>query len=183
MSKTADDKTLYGIMAEFHDPTAVVKAAQSAYDAGYRKMDAFTPFPIEELSEALGYHSRGRLPFLVLMGGLFGAAVGFGLQYWVSVMAYPLNIGGRPLNSWPAFIPVTFEMTILFAAVTAVFAMIGLNGLPRPHHPVFNAPNFALASQERFFFCIEAQDPQFDPVATRRFMESMGAAEVEDIDS
>jgi len=173
---------IHGIMAEFHDATAVVEAARRAYGKGYRKMDAYTPFPIEELSEALGYHSRGRLPFLVLFGGVLGAVVGFGLQYWVSVMAYPLNVGGRPLNSWPSFIPVTFETTVLFAAVAAVFAMIGLNGLPRPHHPVFNAPNFALASQERFFFCIEAEDPLFDASATRSFMESLNPSEVTDVE-
>ncbi len=173
---------LYGIMAEFHDTTAVVEAARKAYGQGYRKMDAYTPFPIEELSEALGYHSRGRLSFLVLLGGLVGAIVGFGLQYWSSVSAYPMNIGGRPLNSWPAFIPVTFEVTVLFAALTAVFAMIGLNGLPRPHHPVFNARNFALASQERFFLCIEAEDPLFDPVQTRKFVESLNPAEVSEIE-
>ena len=176
------ESKLYGIMAEFHDTTAVVEAARKAHKEGYRKMDAYTPFPIEELGEALGYHSRGRLPFMVLAGGIVGAVVGFGLQYWSSVMAYPMNIGGRPLNSWPAFIPVTFEVTVLFAALTAVFGMIALNGLPRPHHPVFNARNFALASQERFFLCIEAEDPQFDARQTRRFIESLNPAEVSEIE-
>ncbi len=183
MSRPTPEFGLYGLMAEFHDPSSVVAAARRAYREGYRKMDAYTPFPIEELAEALGYHSRGRLPRLVLLGGLVGCVAGFALQYWTSVYAYPLNVGGRPLNSWPAFVPVTFETTVLFAALTAVLAMLGLNGLPRPHHPVFNAPNFALASQDRFFLCIEAEDPLFDAVHTRAFLESAGAVMVSDVAS
>jgi hypothetical protein len=169
-------------MAEFHEPSRIVAAARRAYEAGYRKMDAYTPFPMEELAESMGHHSRGRLPLLVLLGGLAGAAAGFGLQYWTSVFAYPLNVGGRPLNSWPAFIPVTFETTVLLAALTAVFGMLLLNGLPRPHHPVFNAPHFALASQERFFLCIESDDPKFDEEETRRFLESLRPSEVSDVE-
>ena len=175
------DAGLYGLMAEFRDPGEVVTAARRAHEAGYRRMDGFTPFPIEELSEALGWRKRGRLPKLVLAGGLLGAGGGYLLQYWVSVHAYPMNIGGKPLHSWPAFIPITFELGILFAAFAAVLGMLALNGLPRPHHPVFNAPNFALASTNRFFLCIEASDPLFDRAATRRFLESLNPAEVSDI--
>ena len=164
---------LYGLMAEFADPTAAVQAARRARESGYRRMDAYTPYPIEEMAEALGYHSRGRLPRLVFLGGLMGAAGGFLLQYWTSVIHYPLNVGGRPLNSWPAFIPITFEITILVAALTAVLGMLALNGLPQPYHPVFNVPEFALASRDRFFLCIEAADPRFDDAATRRFLESL----------
>jgi hypothetical protein len=182
MSRPTPDSGLYGLMAEFHDPSSVVAAARLAYREGYRQMDAYTPFPIEELAEALGYHSRGRLPRLVLLGGIVGCVAGFGLQYWASVIAYPLNVGGRPLNSWPAFVPVTFETTVLFAALTAVLGMLALNGLPRPHHPVFNAPNFALASQDRFFLCIEAEDPLFEPNRTRAFLDRAGAALVSDVD-
>ena len=175
------DAGLYGLMAEFHDPTEVVAAARRAYAEGYRRMDGFSPFPIEELSEALGWHTRGRLPKMVLAGGLTGAVGGYLLQYWTAVHAYPLNVGGKPLHSWPAFIPIAFELGILFAAFAAVLGMLGLNGLPRPHHPVFNAPNFALASTDRFFLCIEASDPLFDRAATRRFLESLNPTVVSDV--
>ena len=164
-------------MAEFDDPNALVLAAASARDAGYRRMDAFSPFPIEELHAALGSH-HSRLPLIVLIGGLVGCAGGFLLQYWASAIAYPLNVGGRPFNSWPAFIPVTFECTILGAALSAVFGMLALNGLPMPYHPVFNVPRFALASRNRFFLCIEAKDKQFDVEATRQFLESLNPREV-----
>jgi ActD protein len=172
---------LYGLMAEFRDTGAVVAAARRAREAGYEKIDAYTPFPIEELSEALGWRTRGRLPKLVLIGGLVGAAAGYGLQYYASVIAYPVNVGGRPLHSWPSFIPITFETAILFAALTAVLGMLALNGLPRPYHPVFNAPNFALASSDRFFLCIESADPRFDPEQTRAFLESVGAIGVSNV--
>jgi hypothetical protein len=177
----AADKPLHGLMAEFREPARIVEAARRCREAGYRRMDAYTPYPIEELAEALGHHTRGRLPRIVLFGGLMGAVVGFLLQYWVSVYAYPLNIGGRPLNSWPAFIPVTFEMTVLVAALFAVLGMMALNGLPMPYHPVFNVPEFALASRDRFFLCIEASDPQFEPVETRRFLEGLDPGEVHDV--
>jgi len=173
---------IYGLIAEFHDPSSVVAAARSAHEAGYRKMDAYTPFPIEELAEAMGWRTRGRLPKIVLAGGLLGAAGGFLLQYWTSVVAYPLNVGGRPLNSWPSFIPVTFETGILGAALAAVLGMLALNGLPRPYHPVFNAPNFAMASTDRFFLCIESGDPLFEEGETRRFLEALEANEVSDVE-
>jgi hypothetical protein len=143
-------------------------------------MDAYSPFAIEELNEALGIHHT-LVPLLVLIGGLIGAMSGFGLAYWVSVIAYPLNIGGRPLNSWPAFIVPTFETTVLVAAGTAVLGMLALNGLPQLYHPVFNVPRFALATRDRFFLCIEAHDPEFDLDGTRRFLEGLGAREVSEV--
>jgi hypothetical protein len=173
---------VYGLLAEFRDPGSIVAAARRAREAGYTRMDAYAPFPMEELSEALGYRTRGRLPRLVLIGGLAGALGGYALQYYATVMAYPFNVGGRPPHSWPAFIPITFEMSILVAALTAVLGMLALNGLPRPHHPVFNAPNFALASSDHFFLCIEATDPSFDRVTTRRFLEGLNPTEVTQID-
>src|SRR5512137_922783 len=129
-----ESTTPYGLMAEFDDPTALVAAARRAYAEGFRKMDAYSPFPIEALTDALHLHST-RVPVITLIGGCVGACAGYGLEYWVSAIAYPLNVGGRPLHSWPSFIPVTFEMTVLFAALSAVIGMLALNGLPRPHHP------------------------------------------------
>jgi hypothetical protein len=169
--------TIYGLMAEFEDPSALVAATAHAYGAGYRRMDAYSPFPIEELHEALGSHHT-RLPLIVLIGGLVGCIGGYALQDWASAIAYPLNVGGKPIHSWPAFIPVTFECAILVAALSAVFGMLALNGLPMPYHPVFNVPRFALASRNRFFLCIEARDTQFDLEATRRFLETLNPREV-----
>jgi hypothetical protein len=172
---------IYGLLAEFEAPEELVSAAERAYADGYRHMDAHTPFPVHGLAEAIGFHTN-RVPLLVLIGGIVGAGVGFFSQYWASVIDYPINVGGRPLNSWPAFIPITFEVTILVAALTAVLGMLALNGLPQPYHPVFNAPRFALATRDRFFLCIEAADPRFDPVATRAFLEGLGAKEVTDVE-
>jgi hypothetical protein len=169
--------TIYGLMAEFDDASALVLAADSAREAGYRRMDAYSPFPIEELHHALGSH-HSRLPLIVLIGGVVGCIAGFAMQYWTMAVAYPLNVGGRPFNSWPAFIPVTFECTILGAALSAVLGMLALNGLPMPYHPVFNVPRFALASRSRFFLCIEARDPKFDIEATRQFLETLKPREV-----
>ena len=168
---------VYGLMAEFEDPNRLVAAAHRAREAGYRRMDAYSPLPIEELHEAIGFHDK-KLPMIVLIGGLVGCLAGYLLQYWVSTMAYPLNVGGKPLNSWPAFIPVTFECTILGAALSAVLGMLGLNGLPQPYHPVFNVARFALASRNRFFLCIEARDRKFDLEETRRFLETLEPKEV-----
>ena len=169
--------TTYGLLAEFDDPTSLVAAAANARDAGYRCMDAYSPFPIEELHHALGSHQT-KLPLIVLIGGLVGCLGGYALQYWASAIAYPLNVAGKPLHSWPAFIPVTFECTILGAALSAVLGMLALNGLPMPYHPVFNVPRFALASRNRFFLCIEAKDPKFDVEDTRRFLETLSPLEV-----
>ena len=172
---------LYGLMAEFDNPTDVVEAARATYDAGYRRINAYSPYPIEELAEAIGFHST-RLPLIVLIGGIVGAIVGYGLQYYVAVIDYPLNVGGRPLHSWPSFIPITFEVTILFAALSAVFGMLALNKLPQPYHPVFNAERFALASRDRFFLVIEANDPKFDHDRAMKFLESLNPKEVVDVE-
>jgi hypothetical protein len=169
--------SVYGLLAEFDEPTTLVAATHRAYLAGYRRMDAYSPFPIEELHEALGA-GRTRLPLIVLIGGIVGCIAGYGLQYWVSTIAYPVNIGGKPLNSWPAFVPVTFECTILVAALSAVLGMLALNGLPMPYHPVFNVSRFALASRNRFFLCIEATDQKFGLEETRRFLATLGPREV-----
>jgi hypothetical protein len=171
---------IYGLMAEFTTPTELVQAARRAYEEGYRRMDAYTPFPIEEVSEAIGFHHT-RLPAVVMTGGVLGAIGGFAMQYWMSAVNYPLNIGGRPLNSWPSFIPITFETTVLLAAFAAVFGMLALNGLPMPYHPVFNVPRFALASKDRFFLCIEAADPKFDRAATEKFLHSLKPREVSEV--
>jgi ActD protein len=173
---------IYGLLVEFETPEQLLHAVRSAHKAGYRKMDAYTPFPVEHLPEELGFHHTN-LPLIVLIGGLVGCAVGFAMQYWIAVIDYPLNIGGRPLNSWPAFIPVTFEMTILVAALAAVLGMLALNGLPMPYHPLFNSPRFALASRNRFFLCIEARDKRFDREATAKFLSDLnpkGVSEVAD---
>jgi hypothetical protein len=173
---------LYGLMAEFQDPAHVVAAARAVREAGYRKVDAYSPYPIEALAEALHFH-HSRLPLLVLLGGLCGLVAGYGLQYWASVIEYPMNVGGRPFHSWPAFIVPSFETTILFAALTAVLGMLALNGLPEPYHPVFNVPSFALATRDRFFLCVESADAKFDASETRRFLEGLSGvtavAEVE----
>jgi Ni/Fe-hydrogenase subunit HybB-like protein len=174
---TLPNGPLYGLMAEFTDPEALVKQARVAHQAGYRKLSAYSPFPIEELPAALGLR-RSNLPLLVLLGGMVGAVVGFGMQYYAAVIDYPWNIGGRPYNSWPSFIILTFEMTILFAAGTAVLGMLLRNGLPQPYHAVFNAPRFRHASQDRFFLCVEAHDPKFDLTQTHQFLASLGPAEV-----
>jgi hypothetical protein len=159
-------------MAEFHAPADVVAAARAAHEAGYRRLDAYSPYPIEALAEALHVH-HSRLPLLVLLGGAVGLVAGYGLQYWASVIEYPMNVGGRPFHSWPAFVVPSFETTILFAALTAVLGMLALNGLPEPYHPVFNVPSFALATRDRFFLCIEATDPRFDQTHTRAFLEGL----------
>jgi hypothetical protein len=171
---------MYGLMAEFDNPEELLEATKKAFERGYRRMDAYTPFPIEGLSEALGFH-RTRVPLIVLIGGICGCLGGFFLQYWSSVIYYPINVGGRPLNSWPAFIPITFELTVLVAAISAVLGMLALNGLPMPYHPVFNAPRFALASLNHFFLCIEAKDPKFDREGTRQFLESLNSEEVTEV--
>lgn len=172
---------LYGLLAEFEDSEAAIRAGRLAYEAGYRRLDAFTPFPIEELSEAIGHH-HNRLPLLVLLAGLAGGGGGYLMMYYASVISYPLNVGGRPLHSWPAFIPITFELTVLFAAVGAVLGMLALNGLPMPYHPVFNVPEFKRASRDRFFLCIEARDPKFHLEETRQFLQGLSAQHVFEVE-
>jgi Protein of unknown function (DUF3341) len=176
------DTPLFGLMAEFDTPTALVAAARRAREAGYSKVDAYSPFPIEELNEALQLPRNG-VPLATLIGGLFGLLGGYGLEYWVSVIAYPLNIGGRPFHSMPAFIVPAYEMTILFASFGAVIGMIALNGLPMPYHPVFNVPAFEAASTDRFFLTIESADPKFDLQATREFLQGLHPLGVSDVAS
>jgi hypothetical protein len=159
----------------------LVAATRRTYEAGYRRIDAYTPFPVEGLADALGFH-RSRVPLIVLIGGLVGCVGGYFLQYYIRAIHYPINIGGRPLNSWPAFIPITFELTVLVAALSAVLGLLALNGLPMPYHPVFNVPRFALATRDRFFLCIEAADPQFDRDETRRFLERLVPRQVSEVD-
>jgi hypothetical protein len=167
-------------MAEFDDPTALVAAARRVREEGYTHTDAYTPFPVEEVAEALGVRHT-RLPLVVLIGGLAGCVGGYFMQYYAAAVSYPLNVGGRPLHSWPAFIPITFECTILAAAFAAVLGMLALNRLPEPNHPAFNVPRFALASRDRFFLAIEATDPKFDRDATWDFLEGLGPREVVEV--
>jgi hypothetical protein len=164
---------VYGLLAEFSQPEDLLAAAAAARSAGYRRMDAYTPFPVHGLSEAIGFHHT-RLPVIVLIGGIVGACLGFGLQHWYETTHYMMNVGGRPHNSWPSFIVITFETTILCAALSAVLGMLALNGLPQPYHPLFNVPSFELASRSHFFLCIEARDPKFDVEATRAFLQGLG---------
>jgi hypothetical protein len=172
---------IYGLLAEFNTPAAVVEAAHRVRKAGYTKVDAYSPYPIEELIEALQI-GHSQLPKLVLGGGILGALGGWALQYWAAVLEYPMNIGGRPINAWPAFIIPAFETTILCAAGMAVLGMLALNGLPEPYHPVFNVPNFALATRDKFFICIEASDPKFSRTETGPFLRSLGASEVQEVE-
>jgi len=180
MSHPQKQGELYGLMAEFTAPEELVAAARRAREEGYRRVEAYTPYPLEEVSEALGAHPS-RLPLIVLVGGLCGAAGGYLLQYWINLVAYPLNVGGRPIHSWPAFIVPTFEMTILCAALAAVLGMFFLNGLPHPYHPVFNVPRFAAASRDRFFLVIEAADPRFDRQGTASFLAAQNPSEVAEV--
>lgn len=171
------ESRLYGLLAQFPDAESLIHACREMTARGYRRLDAYTPFPTHGLAEAIGFR-RTRMPLVVLIGGLVGLAAGYGLQWWVSVVAYPLNIGGRPLSSWPAFIPVTFEVTILVASLFAVLGMLALNGLPRPHHPLFDIPAFDHASTDGFFLCVEARDPQFDPEKTSQSLMELHPSEI-----
>ena len=171
---------LFGVMGEFSTPEDLLAATKKAREAGYKHVEAYTPFPVEGLSEAVGFRWTA-VPLITLMGGVGGGLTGFGLQYWVAAITYPINIGGRPLNSWPAFIPVTFELTVLGASIFAVFGMLALNKLPQPYHPVFNVERFAQASTDKFFLCIEARDPKFDLVETSKFLQSLHAQHVNEV--
>jgi len=177
----ATETKLYGLMAEFDQPEPLLEAAERARAAGYREMDAYSPMPVEGLAEAIGFRSS-MVQRIVFVAGLLGATGGFMLCWWMTVVAYPHNVAGRPLNSWPAYVPITFESMVLVACLTAVAGMLALNGLPQPYHPVFNVARFEHASRDKFFLCIEATDPKFDPQATREFLEQLdprGVMEVE----
>ena len=176
------DTGTYGLMAEFDNVNDVITAARRVYGAGYRKIDAYSPFPLEELSEAIGFHKNG-VALVCLVGGLLGCTGAFTLQWWINTISYPVNIGGRPFNSWPSFIIVTFEMTILFSGLSAVFGMLALNGLPMPYHPVFNVPRFELASKDRFFIVIFSSDKNYDATGTRKFLEGLGPISVSEVPS
>lgn len=178
---TRDGKKLYGIMAEFDSPTKLVHACEAASASGYKSLGAYTPYPIEEVWEAIGHH-RSKLPLIVLAGALVGAIGGFVFQYWASVEAYPLNIGGRPLNSWVAFIVPAFETMILFASFAAVLGMFFLNGLPQPYHPAFNVERFAEASRDRYFLMVTTKDRKFEPRAVRELLEGLDPVEVNEVE-
>jgi len=176
------DVSIYGLMAEFDNVNDAITAARRTYAAGYRKIDAYAPFPVEELSEAIGFHKNG-VALVCLVGGLLGCTGAFILQWWINTISYPVNIGGRPFNSWPSFIIVTFEMTILFSGLSAVFGMLALNGLPMPYHPVFNVPRFEFASKDRFFLVIFSSDKNYDALRTRTFLEGLNPISVAEVPS
>ena len=176
------DTGTYGLMAEFDNVNDAVTAARQTYGAGYRKIDAYSPFPVEELSEAIGFHKNG-VALVCLIGGLLGGSAAFTLQWWINTISYPVNIGGRPLNSWPSFIIVTFEMTILFSGLSAVFGMLALNGLPMPYHPVFNVPQFESVTKDHFFIVIFSSDKNYDAASTRQFLEGLGPISVAEVPS
>jgi hypothetical protein len=176
------DTGIYGLMAEFDDVNSAIVAAQRTYAEGYRKIDAYAPFPVEELSEAVGFQRNG-VALVCLVGGLLACTGAFTLQWWINTISYPINIGGRPLNSWPSFIIVTFEMTILFSGLSAVFGMLALNGLPMPYHPVFNVKEFEFASRDKFFLIVFSSDKKYDPSRTRQFLEGLGPLSVVEVPS
>lgn len=175
-----EEKELFGLMAEFEEHEELLAAARKAYAEGYRRMDGYSPFPIEGLAEALG-HEYTAVPLITLVGGIVGGLGGYFMEWIAMAKLYPLNVGGRPYNSWPNFIPITFELTVLIASTAAFLSVFVLNRLPEPHHPVFNVPEFERASSDRFFLCIEATDPKFDGEATRKFLESAKPCKVTEV--
>ncbi len=179
--ETVDGKKLYGLMAEFDSPQKLIDACHAAKRAGYPSLGAYTPYPIEEVWQAIGHH-KSKLPLIVLAGGVLGGIGGFLFQYWASVVAYPLNIGGRPFNSWIAFIVPAFETTILFASFAAVLGMFFLNGLPQPYHPAFNVERFAEASRDRYFLMITTKNERFRPGAVRELLEGLDPVEVNEVE-
>jgi hypothetical protein len=173
---------IYGIMAEFDSPTALLEAARKTYQAGYKKIDAYSPFPIDGLAEEIGF-LHDEVPLVVLICGIIGGLSGYLMQYWCDAIDYPLNIGGRPYHSWPAFIVITFEMTILFGGISALLGMLALNGLPMPYHPVFNVPRFSSASKDRFFLIVFSSDKKYDPDETFKFMHALNPRSVSEVPS
>jgi hypothetical protein len=173
---------MYGIMAEFDSAQRLLDAAKATHEAGYKKIDAYSPFPIEGLAEEIGFH-HDEVPLVVLIGGIIGGLTGYSMQYWMSVIDYPLNIGGKPYHSWPSFIIITFEMTILFAGISAVLGMLALNGLPMPYHPVFNVPRFAMASKDRFFLIVFSSDKKYDPESTTKFLQQFNPRSISEVPS
>jgi hypothetical protein len=178
-----DARELFGLLAEFEEGEALVKAANQAYQAGYRQLDAYTPFPVHGLSDALRLdRQRNWVPYLVLLGAIFGGLAGYLLQYYTSAISYPINVGGRPLHSWPAFMVVTFEGAVLMAVLAGVVGMLFLNKLPMPYHPLFSVPRFELASRDRFFLCIMGTDPKFEVEETKAFLESLNPNAVQEVE-
>jgi hypothetical protein len=172
----------YGMIAEFETPSDLVRAAQSAYHDGWRRMDCYTPYPVEEAAEAIGFHTN-KVSLVTVIGGLMGLCAMFSLETWISTLAYPLNIAGRPTYSWPAFIVPAYEWTILFSGLSAAFGMFAMNGLPSLYHPLFNAPNFRNgASNDKFFLCLEATDPKFDVAATRTYLETFEPTSIVEVE-
>lgn len=171
---------VYGLLAEFDSPSEILTATRRAYTEGYRRMDAYTPMPVHDLADALGM-KRTAVPFITLLGGILGGGTAYALQWWINTIAYPINIAGRPLHSWPSFIVVTFEMTVLFAGLAAFLGSLAMNGLPMLHHPIFNSPEFAAASRDKFFLCIEATDPRFDRTDTERFLQTLNARAITEV--
>ncbi len=169
-------------MAEFDTPQALLDAAEKTHHAGYKKIDAYSPLPIEGLAEAIGFH-HDLVPLVTLVGAIVGGVTGYMMQYWINVISYPLNIGGKPYHSWPAFIVVTFEMTILFGGLSAVFGMLALNGLPMPYHPAFNVPEFAKASENKFFLIVFSSDPKYDAARTREFLQGLDPRTISEVPS
>jgi hypothetical protein len=173
---------IYGMMAEFDSATALVAAARKTHEAGYRKIDAYSPFPVEELAEAIGFHTN-RVALVTLIGAMIGGLSGYLMQYWMNAVNYPVVVGGKPVHSWPSFIVITFEMTILFGGISAVFGMLALNGLPMPYHPVFNVPRFAMATKDRFFLIVFSTDPKYKPTEVRQFLESLEPRSISEVPS
>ena len=172
----------YGLLAEFDTPGDLVRAAQQAYKDGWRRLDCYTPYPVEEAAEAIGFHTN-KVPLITLIGGLMGLSAMFSLETWISTLAYPLNIGGRPTYSWPAFIIPAYEWTILFAGLSACFGMLAMNGLPSLYHPLFNAPNFRNgATDDKFFLCLESTDPKFEVAEAVAYLESFAPASVVEVE-
>ena len=176
-----EERYLYGLMAEFTDAHQIIEASRRAREAGYRDLEAYSPFPVEGLSEALDQRDMS-VPWLMFIAGAVGAVGGFAFLVWTLGVDYPLNIGGRPLFAWPSYIPITFEITVLLAALTGIVSMFMLNGLPAFYHPVFDHPDFPRATSDRFFLCIEATDPRFNREETRRFLESLGPVDVDEVE-